>query len=65
MKFAEVNKKYCVSCGTCIKECPLSAISVYRGCYAVIDKNKCVGCAKCTRVCPAGCIDIIREEVNA
>lgn len=64
MKYALVNKKKCVACGTCINECPLSAISVWKGCYATVDEGKCVGCAKCTRVCPIGCIEIIKEEVK-
>lgn len=27
-RYAQVDKEYCVSCGTCIKACPLQAISV-------------------------------------
>ena len=27
-RYAQVDKEYCVSCGTCTKACPLQAISV-------------------------------------
>ena len=39
MKYGLVNKKKCVACGTCINECPLSAISVWKGCYATVDEG--------------------------
>ena len=32
-KYARVDTKPCVSCGTCVLVCPREAISVYRGCY--------------------------------
>jgi len=60
-KLAFADKKICVACGACMKACPKSAISIYRGCYAVVDGSKCVGCGLCARVCPAGCI-AIRER---
>ncbi|WP_101774069.1 4Fe-4S dicluster domain-containing protein [Peptostreptococcus faecalis] len=66
-KIAEVSKN-CVACGSCVKECPLGAISIYKGMYADVDKEKCVGCGKCSTICPAGVITIkLREEefINA
>lgn len=57
-KYAEVEKSICVSCGACTQECPLGAISIYKGCYAVVDKEKCVGCGKCAKVCPTGAITV-------
>ena len=63
-KYAQVRKENCVACGTCMKECPKGAISIWKGCYAVIDAAACVGCGRCARVCPADCIGILeREEV--
>lgn len=58
---AYFDQSVCVACGTCVKECPRSAVKVYRGCYAVVDAKCCVGCGKCARVCPAGCI-VIEER---
>ncbi|MFI3212338.1 MAG: 4Fe-4S binding protein [Eubacteriales bacterium] len=43
----------CVACGTCIRECPLSAISISNGIHATVNKEKCVGCGKCSKICPA------------
>lgn len=53
---------YCVACGTCMKECPFGAISIYKGLRAVIDGVKCVGCGKCSKVCPASTITIVQRE---
>ena len=61
-KTAFVSKESCVACGVCLKECPLNAISVFKGCYAFVDSALCVGCAKCARVCPAGCITVKEKE---
>ena len=55
-KYAVVDEKVCVACGVCVKECPIGAISVWKGCHAVVDKNVCIGCAKCAGNCPTGCI---------
>ncbi len=52
-----VERENCVACGTCIKECPRNAVSVYKGCYAVVDLQLCVGCGKCAKMCPTGCME--------
>ena len=52
-KYAEVNKNRCVACGVCVKECPMNAVSVWKGCYAIIEKDICIGCGKCEEKCPA------------
>ena len=62
-KYAKVDKSQCVACGACVKECPMSAISVWKGCYAVIDSEICIGCGKCARICPAGSIEVLNREV--
>lgn len=53
----------CVACGTCIKCCPLGAITVPRGISAEVDSEKCVGCGKCAAACPA-CV-ITLEEISS
>ena len=63
-KFAEVDKKSCVSCGACAEECTKGAIKIWRGCYAVVNKDLCVGCGLCSRTCPAGCIEMKIKEEN-
>lgn len=42
-RYAQVDKEYCVSCGTCIKACPLQAISVPDGISAVVELGRCIG----------------------
>ncbi|MDS0525177.1 4Fe-4S binding protein [Clostridium sp. SHJSY1] len=61
-KKAQVLKNQCVACGTCIKECPISAIKVVQGVFAEVDQTRCVGCGKCERACPASVIEIIAKE---
>lgn len=55
---AQVAQQSCVSCGCCVKVCPVSAISIYRGIFAQVDSSKCVGCGKCAKECPASVITI-------
>ena len=59
---AHVDQALCVACGCCMKVCPLSAISVFRGLWAQVDGSKCVGCGKCAKECPASVIKI--QEVR-
>ena len=60
---AFVEQRDCVACGCCVKVCPMNAIQVYRGLYALVDEDKCVGCGKCAKECPATVIEI--REVTA
>ena len=46
----------CVSCGTCVDECPVEAISEGAEIY-VIDPEKCTDCGACEEVCPAEAIN--------
>ena len=50
---AYVISDECVSCGTCVDECPVSAISEGDGKF-VIDADLCVSCGSCASVCPVG-----------
>lgn len=63
-KYAKVDKNSCVACGVCMKECPMSAVHIWRGCHAVIDEGICIGCGKCARNCPVGCIRVVDREVT-
>ncbi|MBF0362684.1 MAG: 4Fe-4S binding protein [Oligoflexia bacterium] len=45
----------CVTCGACVSECPVSAISEGSDRY-VIDANTCTDCGSCADACPAGAI---------
>ncbi len=59
---AVVDQKLCVACGCCVKICPVQAISVWKGLFAVVG-DKCVGCGKCAKECPASVIALeVREQ---
>ena len=60
---AFVEQRDCVACGCCAKVCPMKAIQIYRGLYALVDEDKCVGCGRCAKECPATVIEI--REVTA
>jgi ferredoxin len=41
----------CVSCGSCVSDCPAEAISEKDGQYQ-IDPDKCTDCGACVSACP-------------
>ena len=63
MRKANISSNSCVACGVCAKECPKTAISIYKGSYAVVDIVRCVGCGVCEKNCPAGVIKV-EEKSN-
>ena len=63
--FAEVNRKRCVSCGACTRECPRGAIRVWKGRYSIVDPLLSIGCGKCKQTCPADCIELKLREGGA
>ena len=62
-KKASVNQSDCVACGCCVKVCPLTAITIFKGIMAQVDLTKCVGCGKCATECPASIIEIQEVDV--
>lgn len=60
-RFAFVNQRQCVGCGSCMKVCPRGAISIPKGIFAVVDLNKCIGCGLCAKTCPASVIEIMHN----
>ena len=62
-RYAQVDKEYCVSCGTCTKACPLQAISVPDGISAVVELARCIGCGVVGRECPASVIKVVTADV--
>lgn len=62
-RYAQVDKEYCVSCGTCTKVCSLQAISVPDGISAVVELARCIGCGLCARECPASVIKVVTADV--
>lgn len=64
-RYATVNIKQCVACGSCIKVCPRNAITVPKGIYAEVETSKCIGCGLCEKACPASVISIITASVES
>ena len=62
-KIAKVGQ-HCVACGTCVRSCPRSAISIWKGVVAKVNTDKCVGCGICASDCPAGTIEVVLREVS-
>lgn len=51
----------CVACGSCVKVCPLGAITIYKGVRAAVHKETCVGCGKCAAECPASVVSLVER----
>lgn len=64
IRYAVINQKECVACGTCVKVCPKSTLSIPKGIYAEVDLEKCVGCSLCAKVCPASVIEIEKRTIS-
>jgi len=45
----------CASCGSCVSNCPMEAISEKGGVYS-IDPDKCSDCGACVGSCPTEAI---------
>ena len=55
---AYVISEDCIACGTCIRECPVEAIS--EGDIYKIDAEACTECGTCASVCPSEAIHLDR-----
>ena len=59
---AQVDTDLCVACGCCAKVCPVQAIEIYKGLYALVHEETCVGCGRCAKECPASIIAVSEVE---
>jgi ferredoxin len=55
------DESLCTGCGTCIKYCPVRAVSVVDK-KSRIDGAKCIGCGQCELQCPEGVITLTYKE---
>jgi len=55
-----VRDERCISCGACLRWCPVSAITMEK--KAHIDEQLCIGCAECLVACRSGAIGINWKE---
>ena len=52
----------CVTCMTCLYQCPVKAITLIEDVSAVIDGEKCIGCGNCYNSCQPGAIEPYESE---
>ena len=52
----------CTACGTCVRNCPVNAITIKNG-RAHIDRKKCIKCFTCSEVCPVNAIKVKRRLI--
>jgi len=55
---AVINRDECVSCGTCVEECPEEAITMDDEEIAVVNVDKCNDCGTCVEACPSEAITV-------
>lgn len=64
----KVEAKTCISCGKCVKVCPILAISMKQQengrPLAAVDEEICLGCGVCARNCPTKAIELKRRPVQ-
>ncbi len=63
-----IDKSKCIGCGTCIKNCPVKAITkviVDGKVKSVVDPTKCIGCGTCVKGCPVKAIALKPADAPA
>jgi len=54
---ANVDQEKCDGCGTCVEECPTTAIKMEDG-KAAVNKEECIDCNVCQDNCPSGAVTV-------
>ena len=53
MEIIQFNEKKCVACYSCVRKCPVTAITIEpQSKYPSIKSSRCIGCGQCLNVCP-------------
>jgi uncharacterized Fe-S center protein len=52
----KIDEKVCIACGSCIKDCPETAITYNDQHKAQIDEKLCIGCGQCIASCHYGAV---------
>jgi formate hydrogenlyase subunit 6/NADH:ubiquinone oxidoreductase subunit I len=49
-----VNKTLCISCGECVRQCPMHVMVLVPGHTA----SKCIACGICAKACPLSLLEV-------
>lgn len=61
----EKGCKYsCLGLGSCVKICPVKAISYTADGLVKVDESTCISCGKCAVVCPTGAMKMIPADTH-
>jgi nitroreductase/NAD-dependent dihydropyrimidine dehydrogenase PreA subunit len=55
-----IDKKLCIKCGMCEKDCPREAITMDE--FPILDEELCFECSHCLAVCPTGALSILGKS---
>ena len=53
----------CISCGLCVKSCPVAALALEPKQRPTLATAKCVGCCCCHEICPAKAIEMTQSPL--
>jgi ferredoxin len=59
--YAEVDAESCAASGTCVRRCPMNAVSIESG-MASVDLTRCIGCGVCVPTCPKHAIHLVKKD---
>ncbi len=54
----------CLGLGSCVKSCPVEAISHTENGLVKVDPQKCIGCEICVTVCPTTAMKMVPEDIS-
>jgi len=59
--YAQSNPELCNGCETCLKRCPMEAITMVEE-KAVVDLDRCIGCGNCVPTCGMKAMSLQKKE---
>ncbi len=62
--YADFNNALCLSCGACVKICPMEALTRSRDGSICFNQLRCIGCGLCVTVCPSKAVRIVPKTVS-
>ncbi|MGC9367826.1 MAG: 4Fe-4S binding protein [bacterium] len=60
MKFIQIDRWLCQSCGGCVSVCSFLALKIECGQLKLINDN-CKQCLNCIQVCPNSALQVVEE----